>query len=113
VRRGPDRRRSSSLATIIAGEKQIRCSLNGMRDDDPSARCWPENAMVAALSAYAQEEDRHRSQDAGFNAHLTQSVRLDLLKEVLVRDDFVTAAGPGAYKKQKQLPCDSAPPMGQ
>ena len=35
------------------------------------------DSLLVALSGYAQEEDRHRSQEAGFNAHLAKPVRLD------------------------------------
>ena len=38
------------------------------------------DSLLVALSGYAQEEDRHRSQEAGFNAHLAKPVRLDSLK---------------------------------
>jgi CheY-like chemotaxis protein len=57
-----------------------------------------ENALLVALSGYAQEKDRHRSQDAVFNVHFCKPVRLDNLKEALASKDFVTAAGPRAYK---------------
>ena len=39
-----------------------------------------KDSLLVALSGYAQEADRHRSQEAGFNAHLAKPVRLDSLK---------------------------------
>jgi CheY-like chemotaxis protein len=50
------------------------------------------------LSGYAQEEDRHRSQEAGFNAHFAKPVRLDSLKALLASEDLQTAGRPGATK---------------
>jgi CheY-like chemotaxis protein len=43
-----------------------------------------------AMSGYTQEEDRRRSQEAGFNAHLAKPVRLDSLKTLLASEEFVT-----------------------
>jgi signal transduction histidine kinase/ActR/RegA family two-component response regulator len=56
------------------------------------------DCLLVALSGYAQEEDRHRSQEAGFNAHLAKPVRLDSLKALLASEDFLTVSSPGAYK---------------
>ena len=47
------------------------------------------DALLVALSGYAQEEDRRRSQDAGFNAHLAKPVRLESLKALLASEDLV------------------------
>ena len=57
-----------------------------------------------ALSGYAQEEDRHRSQEAGFNAHLAKPVRLDSLKALLASEDFVADGSPGANKTPISAP---------
>ena len=57
-----------------------------------------------ALSGYAQEEDRHRSQEAGFNAHLAKPVRLDSLKALLASEDFLTDGSPGANKTPISAP---------
>ena len=35
--------------------------------------------MLVALTGWGQEEDRHRSQEAGFDAHLVKPVDHDLL----------------------------------
>ena len=47
--------------------------------EDPAT----SSAFVVALTGYGQEEDRRRSQEAGFNRHLTKPVELDHLLEVL------------------------------
>ena len=57
-----------------------------------------------ALSGYAQEEDRYRSQEAGFNAHLAKPVRLDSLKALLANVDLLTAGSPGAYETMVSAP---------
>jgi signal transduction histidine kinase/CheY-like chemotaxis protein len=41
------------------------------------------DALLIALSGFAQDEDRHRAQEAGFDAHLAKPVRLDNLKRLL------------------------------
>ena len=56
------------------------------------------DCLLVALSGYAQEEDRHRSQEAGFNAHFTKPVSLASLKALLASQDFLTPGSPGAYK---------------
>jgi signal transduction histidine kinase/ActR/RegA family two-component response regulator len=55
-----------------------------------------EGSLLVALSGYAQEQDRHRSQEAGFNAHLCKPVRLESLNELFSSKDFVSAGGQGA-----------------
>jgi len=44
---------------------------------------WGQKMVLVALTGYAQEEDRHRSQEAGFNHHLTKPVDPVALKKVL------------------------------
>jgi CheY-like chemotaxis protein len=39
--------------------------------------------VVVALTGWGQEEDRHRSLEAGFDRHLTKPVTVDQLAEVL------------------------------
>jgi signal transduction histidine kinase/ActR/RegA family two-component response regulator len=41
------------------------------------------NALLVAMTGYGQDEDRRRSQEAGFNAHLVKPVDLDELNEFL------------------------------
>ena len=54
------------------------------------------DALLVALSGFAQEEDRRRSQEAGFNAHLAKPVRLDSLKALLASEDLLLDGRPGA-----------------
>ena len=41
--------------------------------------------VLVALTGYGGEEDRRRSQEAGFNAHLVKPANLDALHELLAR----------------------------
>jgi CheY-like chemotaxis protein len=45
---------------------------------------------VVAMTGYGQDEDRRRSSDAGFNAHLVKPLDLDELHTLVQR--FRTAA---------------------
>jgi signal transduction histidine kinase/CheY-like chemotaxis protein len=56
------------------------------------------DSLLVALSGYAQEKDRKRSQEAGFNAHLAKPVRLDSLKALLASEGFLPIGRPGAHK---------------
>jgi CheY-like chemotaxis protein len=49
------------------------------------------NALLVALTGYGKEEDRRRSQEAGFNAHLVKPVNLDALNELLSRSVSLVA----------------------
>ena len=40
-------------------------------------------ALLVALSGYGEEEDRRRSQEAGFNVHLVKPVDLDEVQDLL------------------------------
>jgi CheY-like chemotaxis protein len=44
-----------------------------------------KDALVVALTGYGMEEDRRRSQEAGFNAHLLKPVDLQELQRLLAR----------------------------
>jgi CheY-like chemotaxis protein len=44
-----------------------------------------KNVQLVAMTGYGQEEDRHRSRAAGFNAHLVKPVAPQILREVLAR----------------------------
>ena len=48
-------------------------------------------AMVVAMTGYGQDDDRQRSQEAGFNAHMVKPLDLDALQALLARPE----AGPG------------------
>jgi PAS domain S-box-containing protein len=50
--------------------------------------------LVVALTGYGQDEDRRRTEEAGFNAHLVKPVDLGALEELLSRPDLVRR-GPG------------------
>ena len=62
------------------------------------------DSLLVALSGHGQEEDRHRSQEAGFNAFLAKPVRLDLLKALLASQDFLAAGSHGACQTTKLAP---------
>jgi CheY-like chemotaxis protein/two-component sensor histidine kinase len=72
--------------------RQLRQDL-GLRD-----------ALLVAVSGYAEEEDRYRSQQAGFNAHLAKPVCLDNLKAILANTGLLTAGSPGAYNTGASTP---------
>jgi CheY-like chemotaxis protein len=42
-----------------------------------------KDVLLLALTGYGQDEDRLRSQEAGFNAHLVKPVDLDALQALL------------------------------
>jgi len=44
---------------------------------------WGQNIVVIALTGWGQEDDRRRSEEAGFNGHLVKPVDYDLLLELL------------------------------
>jgi len=52
------------------------------------------DALLVALTGYGQDEDRRRSQEAGFNAHLVKPVNLDAVLMLLARSQ---AAPPGQH----------------
>ena len=56
------------------------------------------DSLLVAVSGYDQEEDRRRSQEAGFNAHFAKPVCLDSLKAILANMDPLTAGSPGECK---------------
>jgi PAS domain S-box-containing protein len=44
-----------------------------------------DGVLLVALTGYGQEEDRRRSQEAGFDHHLVKPVRLEMLQELLTQ----------------------------
>jgi signal transduction histidine kinase/CheY-like chemotaxis protein len=62
------------------------------------------DSLLVALSGYAEEEDRQRSQEAGFNAHLAKPVRLDSLQAILASEDFFAVGWPDAHKALVSAP---------
>jgi two-component system CheB/CheR fusion protein len=51
-------------------------------------------ALLVALTGLGQEEDRRRSQEAGFDAHLTKPADLDALQALLARGGCPDRRGP-------------------
>jgi len=49
------------------------------------------DCLLVAFSGHGQEEDRHRSREAGFNAFLAKPVRLGILKAILASQNSLTA----------------------
>jgi CheY-like chemotaxis protein len=45
--------------------------------------------LIVAMTGYGQEEDRRRSEEAGFNAHLVKPVDLVALEQLLTRPELV------------------------
>ena len=52
---------------------------------------WGEHIMVISLTGWGQEDDRRKSEEAGFNGHLVKPVDYDKLLNLLstVTDDAV------------------------
>jgi CheY-like chemotaxis protein len=46
--------------------------------------------MLVAMTGYGKDEDRRRSQEAGFNAHLVKPVSLEDLQVLLTQPDSLT-----------------------
>jgi CheY-like chemotaxis protein len=61
--------------------------LPGMNGYDAAAAIraepWSKTATLVALTGWGQDEDRRRSRDAGFDAHLVKPVSMEQLVEVL------------------------------
>jgi signal transduction histidine kinase len=49
-----------------------------------------DQVLLVAMTGYGQMEDRRRSQQAGFNAHLVKPVALDRLNELLAHPEMAT-----------------------
>jgi PAS domain S-box-containing protein len=47
------------------------------------AEPWGKHVTIVAMTGWGQEEDRQRSRDAGFDAHLVKPVDVDLLLKLL------------------------------
>jgi two-component system, chemotaxis family, CheB/CheR fusion protein len=54
---------------------------------------WGRDMVLVALTGWGQEEDRRRSQEAGFNHHLTKPVDPDTLSKLLARIPITESAG--------------------
>jgi PAS domain S-box-containing protein len=54
---------------------------------------WGRDLIVVALTGWGQEEDRQRSREAGFDAHLVKPVDYDYLAKLLARPRSARDAG--------------------
>ncbi len=82
------RRRHPDLVLLDIG-------LPGMDGYEVARRCRQEEALrrvvLVAMTGYGKEEDRRRSQEAGFNAHLVKPVNLEDLQVLLGQPDARTS----------------------
>ena len=66
--------------------------LPGMDGYEVARRCREERdlerIMLVAMTGYGKEEDRRRSQEAGFNVHLVKPVNLEDLRLLLNQPDL-------------------------
>ncbi|HET9387303.1 MAG TPA: hypothetical protein VFO67_19365, partial [Gemmatimonadales bacterium] len=46
-------------------------------------RPWGKDVVLVALTGWGQAQHRLRSQESGFNHHLTKPVEFDLLQQIL------------------------------
>ena len=44
---------------------------------------WGKTVVLVALTGWGQDEDRHRSREAGFDAHMVKPVNFDALLKLL------------------------------
>jgi CheY-like chemotaxis protein len=58
---------------------------------------WGKNAILIALTGWGQKQDRQRTQDAGFDAHLTKPVNYDAIMEILTE---LTAGSPATANQE-------------
>jgi CheY-like chemotaxis protein len=49
------------------------------------AQPWGRNVLLIAQTGWSQDEDRRRSAEAGFDAHLTKPIDLALLQQLVAR----------------------------
>jgi CheY-like chemotaxis protein len=46
---------------------------------------WGKNVVLIALTGWGQQQDRERTQEAGFDAHLTKPVSYETITELLAK----------------------------
>jgi signal transduction histidine kinase len=51
---------------------------------------WGQKMMLVALTGWGQEEDKQRSREAGFDAHLVKPIDFDVLEELVATSDDVS-----------------------
>src|SRR5262249_13471177 len=92
------RRRRPDLVLLDIG-------LPGMDGYEVARRCREDEGlrriMLVAMTGYGKEEDRRRSQEAGFNAHLVKPVDLEDLEMLLTRP---APLGPGRCPRPSHRP---------
>jgi CheY-like chemotaxis protein len=49
-------------------------------------RAAPGSPLLVAMTGYGQDEDRRRSQEAGFDHHLVKPVEFEVVLALLARD---------------------------
>ena len=59
--------------------------LNGYQACQAMRAGGLKDALIVAMTGYGQEEDRRRSQEAGFNAHQVKPVDLQAIRDLLVQ----------------------------
>ena len=52
------------------------------------------DALLVAVTGYSQEEDKQRSEQAGFNAHMVKPISLDVLAGATVSNGVTRSSGP-------------------
>lgn len=62
---------------------------------------WGKNAILIALTGWGQKQDRQRTQEAGFDAHLTKPVNYDAIMEILTE---LTAGSPATTGREPACP---------
>jgi CheY-like chemotaxis protein len=67
---------------------------------------WGQGLTIVALTGWGQEEDRQRSQEAGFDTHLVKPVDLDALMRLLAS---LPSGGHGARPPAGPAPPPAAP----
>jgi signal transduction histidine kinase len=98
VRTAHDGRRALEVAATYRPDVVLLdIGLPGMSGLDICRRLREQHTggqqpLIAAMTGYGQEEDRRRSQEAGFNVHLVKPVDLNSLREVLARPESVGRA---------------------
>ena len=74
--------------------------LPGMDGYEVARRCREDGdlrrVMLVAMTGYGKEEDRRRSQEAGFNAHLVKPVNLEDLRVLLTQPDPMAPGAEGS-----------------
>ncbi len=98
------------VKTVSDGTQALACSqvfapaavvldigLPGMDGYEVARRCREDEGtrriMLVAMTGYGKEEDRRRSQEAGFNVHLVKPVNLEDLQMILNQPESLAPGG--------------------